>query len=382
MANETGSTWGHQELSRRQVLRYSGVAAAGVAGAGSLAACGGGSTAAAASGPQKSGGILIHGATGGSSKDTLDAAQPGHRPPTSRACFNLYEPLLYLGQQLRARSRRSPSPWRPPRTRMTWTVKLRQGVTFHNGKPVTAEDVLFTLQRVAEPEGADVGGRSLCADHRLRQHQEVDATHAPLIKLKTPYALLDYLLAEYTLGIVPADYDPKNPVGTGRVQVQVVRRPARTASFAKYDDYWGDKAFVDELHIQDFADPSAQVNALQAGQVQTIDNLPYNLIDTLKGQGGQILESKSGAWVPFTMRVDLAPFSDVRVRQAMRLIVDRQQMIDQRAERLRPARQRPLRPVRRGLRQRPAAARAGHRPGQVAAQAGRPGGPAGPAVHR
>ncbi|HMD12927.1 MAG TPA: ABC transporter substrate-binding protein, partial [Marmoricola sp.] len=98
--------------------------------------------------------------------------------------------------------------------------------------------------------------------------------------------------------------------------------------FVKYDDYWGDKAFVDELHIQDFPDPSAQVNALQAGQVQTIDNLPYNLITTLKNQGGQILESKSGAWVPFTMRVDLPPYSDVRVRQAMRLIVDRKQMID------------------------------------------------------
>ena len=96
----------------------------------------------------------------------------------------------------------------------------------------------------------------------------------------------------------------------------------------KYDDYWGDKAKVDEVHIQDFADPSAQVNALQAGQVQTIDNLPYNLIDTVKGQAGQIIEAESGAWVPFTMRVDSKPFTDVRVRQAMRLICDRQQMID------------------------------------------------------
>ena len=54
--------------------------------------------------------------------------------------------------------------------------------------------------------------------------------------------------------------------------------------------------------------------------MQTIDNLPYNLIDTVKGQGGQIIEAESGAWVPFTMRVDSKPFTDVRVRQAMRLI--------------------------------------------------------------
>ncbi len=148
------------------------------------------------------------------------------------------------------------------------------------------------------------------------------------IKLKSPYAVLDYLLAEYTFGIVPADYDPKDPVGTGAFKYQSFT-PGKDSVFVKYDDYWGDKALVDELHIQDFADPNAQVNALQAGQIQTIDNLPYNLIDTLKGQGGKILESNTGAWVPFTMRVDAKPFSDVRVRQAMRLIADRQQMIDQ-----------------------------------------------------
>ena len=116
--------------------------------------------------------------------------------------------------------------------------------------------------------------------------------------------------------------------------------------------------------------------------MQTIDNLPYNLISTLKNQGGQILESKSGAWVPFTMRVDLKPFSDVRVRQAMRLITDRKQMISNAlsgygrlgndlyapfdvayADDL-PQREQDI------------------EQGQGAAQVGRPGGPAGPAVHR
>ena len=89
-----------------------------------------------------------------------------------------------------------------------------------------------------------------------------------MIKLKTPYAVLDYLLAEYTFGIVPADYDPKNPVGTGAFKYKSFT-PGKNSVFNKYDDYWGDKAFVDELHIQDFADPNAQVNALQAGQIQT-----------------------------------------------------------------------------------------------------------------
>ena len=70
-------------------------------------------------------------------------------------------------------------------------------------------------------------------------------------------------------------------------------------------------------------------NAQQANQIQTLDNLPYNLVDTIKGAGGGVLIAEGGQWVPFTMRVDQAPFNDVKVRQAMRLIVDRQAMIDQ-----------------------------------------------------
>ncbi len=369
-------------FSRRQLFRYTGLAAVALGGAEFLSACGGsddgGGGGGGGGGAQQSGGTLIHGATGGSSKDTLDAHRPVTNPDIAR-CFNLYEPLLIWDNDYRlapaiAESVESSSDAK------TWTIKLRQGVTFHNGKDVTAEDVLFTLQRVADPKAPTSAGGTLSTIVDFGATKKSDASTV-VIKLKTPYALLDNLLAEYTLGIVPADYDPKNPVGTAAFKYKSFT-PGKNSVFTRYDDYWGDKAFVDELQIQDFSDPSAQVNALQAGQVQTIDNLPYNLIDSVKGQGAQILESKSGAWVPFTMRVDSAPFSDVRVRQAMRLICDRQQMIDNGAERLRPSGQRPLRALRRGLRQGPAPARAGHRPGQVAAEGRRSGGPAGPALHR
>src|SRR3954453_3274639 len=324
MANEAGSPWAQQGFSRRQVLRYSGVAAAGVAGAGSLAACGGGSSDGGTSGPQKTGGTLTHGATGGSNKDTLDAHSPVTNPDIART-FNLYEPLLIWNNQYRLAPALAESV-EPSADALTWTVKLRQGVTFHNGKPVTADDVLFSLKRVANPKAPTSGGVALAPILDFANTKKSGASTVG-IKLKTPYALLDNLLAEYTLGIVPTDYDPKNPVGTAAFKYKSFT-PGKDSVFVKYDDYWGEKAFVDELHIQDFPDPSAQVNALQAGQVQTIDNLPYNLVKTVKGQGGQVIESKSGAWVPFTMRVDTKPFSDVRVRQAMRLIVDRQQMID------------------------------------------------------
>jgi peptide/nickel transport system substrate-binding protein len=308
-------------FTRRTLFKATAVGAAALGSFDLLAACsssssGGGSTA-------QTGGILVHGATGGSSKDTLDAHSPVQNADISRT-FQLYEPLLYWDHDYKVQSAVAESVT-PSADAKTWTVKLRKGVTFHNGKDVTPEDVLFTLHRVAGPKPTS-GGVALASIIDFNNTKKVDASTV-VIKLKTPYAVLQYLLAEYTLGIVPTDYDPKNPVGTGPFKYKSFS-PGKDSVFTRYDDYWGGKAHVDEVHIQDFSDPSAQVNALQAGQIQTMDNLPYNLIKTVSGQGGQIVEAESGAWVPFTMRVDVKPFTDVRVRQAFRLIADRQQMID------------------------------------------------------
>jgi peptide/nickel transport system substrate-binding protein len=315
-------------LSRRQLLKYSGFGVAAVAGSGFLAACGddgGGGGGGGGGGTQRSGGILIHGATGGGSKDTLDPHQPVTNPDIARVS-NLFEPLLFWNNDYElepalAESVESSSDGK------TWTIKMRQGATFHNGKDVTAEDALFSIQRFADPKAPLSAGGQLSQIIDFQSTKVVDPTTLQLV-LNTPYAILDTLLAEYTAGIVPTDFDVNNPVGTGAF-VYKSFEPGKTSTFTKYADYWGEPAFVDELQIQDFTEDNAKVNALQAGQIQTVDNLPYNLIKTIEGAGGGVLVSETGAWVPFTMRVDAAPFSDVRVRQAMRLIVDRQAMIDQ-----------------------------------------------------
>ena len=149
-----------------------------------------------------------------------------------------------------------------------------------------------------------------------------------MLQLSAPYAVLDQLLAEYTVGILPTDFDVSHPVGTGPFTYQRFV-PGQLSQFNRFDNYWDGPAFLDELIIYDFADDAAKVNALLAGQVQSIDNLPSYVVNIIDQQGASPLISDTGAWVPFTMRVDVAPFSDVRVRQALRLIVDRQQMIDQ-----------------------------------------------------
>jgi peptide/nickel transport system substrate-binding protein len=101
--------------------------------------------------------------------------------------------------------------------------------------------------------------------------------------------------------------------------------------FVKNPHYWQTgKPYVDQLTIIDFPDSTARVNALLGGQVDAIDNLPAGQIQQVQGNSSlKVLIAQTGEWQPFTMRVDAAPFSDVRVRQAMRLIVDRHQMVEQ-----------------------------------------------------
>ena len=322
--NSTGS-W---KISRRQVLRYSGVGAAAVGGSSFLTACGGddGGGGGGGGGGQSSGGRLVHGATGGGSKDTLDPHQPVTAADIAR-CLNLYEPLLFWDNNYELQPALAESV-EASKDAITWTVRMRQGATFHDGKPVTAEDAWASIQRVADPKAPLSAGGQLSQIIDFQSTKVVDDATLKIV-LNTPYAILDSLLAEYTLGIIPGgEFDPAKPVGTAPFAYQSFEA-GKTSTFTRYADYWGDAALLDELVIQDFADDNAKVNALQAQQIQTLDNLPYNLVDTIKGAGGGVLTAEGGQWVPFTMRVDQAPFDDVKVRQAMRLIVDRQAMIDQ-----------------------------------------------------
>jgi peptide/nickel transport system substrate-binding protein len=311
--------------SRRDVLKLGMVAAAGLAGLSGLTACGAVPEKPDQTKPQLRGGTYSHGATGGGLKDTLEPYFPVTNPDIAR-CMQLYEPLLRWNAQYQIEPSVAEAAT-PNGDNTQWTIRLRDEVEFHNGKTLTADDVMFSLAKVTDPKKPGSGGTELAKILELKNSRIVDPKTI-LLQLNSPYAVLDQLLAEYTVGIVPTDFDVSNPVGTGPF---AYRRfvPGQLSQFARHDNYWDGPAFVDELIIYDFADDAAKVNALLAGQVQSVDNLPSYLAGTIEQQGASALVSDSGAWVPFTMRVDVAPFTDVRVRQALRLIVDRQQMIDQ-----------------------------------------------------
>jgi peptide/nickel transport system substrate-binding protein len=326
-------------LTRRQVLHGALTGGAMLTAGGLLAACGssgsGSSSAASTAGSSpattgtiKAGGSLSAGATGGGAKDTIDAHLPTADTDIMR-CWNLYEPLavrppsfgpleMMVASSIEAEHGKADS----------WVVTIRPGIEFHNGKTVTADDVIFSLQRILDPKNPKVGAASI----GYVDIKNVKKLSASSLRIPLKFANATFLddIGQYFNAIVPVGYDPANPVGTGAFMYKSFT-PGQQSVFTKFPNYWQHgKPYVDTLTIIDFTDDTARVNALLGGQVQAIDNLPTGQISQVQGTSAlKVLISHTGQWQPFTMRVDQAPFSDVRVRQAMRLIVNRPQMVEQ-----------------------------------------------------
>jgi peptide/nickel transport system substrate-binding protein len=210
-----------------------------------------------------------------------------------------------------------------------WTIRVRSGVTFHNGKTLGAEDVAYTIRRIADPK-APLNGYSVLSQVDLNNMETLDA-RTLRIHMKRPLATLpEQLFPSYNYGIVPVGYDPKNPVGTGPFKFKSMT-PAQQSVFERNDNYWkSGLPYLDGITIIDsFTDPQSAFNALQSGTVNVYAEADHNTARQVKNIPGlKSVISAGGQWIPFTMRVDQPPFNDVRVRQAMRLIVNRPQLVD------------------------------------------------------
>ena len=309
-----------RKLSRRNLLQAAAIGALIPGSVGFPIA------AVRAQGAIKKGGRLLVGCAGGGAKDKLDAHAPVSNPDIARV-FALYEPFAMRDAKYEFKMVLAEEITANP-TADLWTVRLKQGIAFHNGKPVTADDAIFSIRRIIDPKDPKAGATGLSDIDPNGFKKLDDRTFS--IQLKAPFATFDVQLGEYGNGIVPVDYDPKAPVGTGPFKF-VSFTPGDRSVFAAHKGYWREgQPYVDELVIIDFPDDTARINALISGQLHAIDNVPFAQARILDATPGvKALVANTGAWLPFTMRVDQAPFDDVRVRQAMRLIVDRKQMVEQ-----------------------------------------------------
>lgn len=321
--------WLSAPLSRRVFV----VGAGATAMLGGLAACGGGtspSSGGSSGGTPKPGGNFRLGVTGGGSKDIFDGQNIVTKPDQARL-VSAFETLLTFDDDYQlqtdglAESVEADNP-------KQYTIKLQQGIEFQNGKTLTADDVVYSLQRIGT-EGNGLTGFAATASMDIANIKKIDQ-YTIRLPLKTPDSTIPQTLASYTFGIVPVGYkafsgDTSTQIGTGPYKLKSFT-PGQQSVSERNPNYWRTgQPYFDTVTITDFADATAQVNALLGGQIDAMTDLPASQVQAVKSRGMNALISKTGGWVPLCMAIDMPPFNDNRVRQAMRLIIDRQAMIDQ-----------------------------------------------------
>jgi peptide/nickel transport system substrate-binding protein len=323
---------GAAALDRRQFLR--GIAAAGAAaGAGGLiAACSSPATSGtSASVAPKRGGNLNIGLSGSSGTDTLDP-HAGVTFIDSARAQGLYQSLLQMDSQ--AQIQMVLAEEITANTPSEWIIRLHPGITFHDGKPLTAQDVIYTFRRIKtgkNNEGFPFSGNNALGPMDLAGLKALDSRTVK-VPFTSPYAsFLQQLEYWYFLYIIPDGFNPdtQKPNGTGPFVYQSFT-PEQRSVFTRNPNFWqSGLPYVDTLTIIDFPDTTSLQNALTTGQIDAasgFDGPQMAALGTVSGVTA--LPSHTGNITPFTMRVDQPPFNDVRVRQALRYLVDRPQFID------------------------------------------------------
>jgi peptide/nickel transport system substrate-binding protein len=318
---------GDYALTREELFRRA-VAGGVLVGTGSLAAAGSAfaSRAPTASLPKR-GGTLRHGGTLASPAwKNLDAHTTWGWTYHERN-VTLYDGLVEYsrdGSQVQGILAEELTQEKPD----TWLIRVKPGITFHNGKSLTIDDVIFSLRRIIDPKLASFSA-STFASVDPNGFTKLDQRTARM-KLKRPdVTFADACTGPWT-GIVPVGYDPNNPVGTGPFMFKSYTPGVQSVQVRNPNFWQTGLPYLDELVILDLADPSARLNALLSGQVETVDHVSFAQVPLVRARKElRILEAvtRGGTACPFGMRVDYPPFNNNNVRQALRLVADRQQMV-------------------------------------------------------
>jgi len=218
--------------------------------------------------------------------------------------------------------------WEASADAKTWTFNLRQGVTFHNGKPFNADDVIESLQlHLAE------GSKSAAAPIVEGVEMKKLGDHQVQFVLQAGNADFPFLLSDYHLLIYPAgqiDEAIAKGIGTGLYKVQSFDPGVRFVGTRVDSHYKDGKAgWFDEIEIVAVNDPTARMNALMTGQVDAIDDIDFKTEALLKQNPMiSIFEVTGNQHYTLPMLTDVAPFDDVHVRQAIKYAINRQELVD------------------------------------------------------
>ena len=205
----------------------------------------------------------------------------------------------------------------------TYEVTLREGATFHDGTPVTTDDVVFSFQRVLDPANKSLYAGFIPFVQSVTAKDDTTLT----VKLAYPFSLLAERLA--VVKIVPraaVTADPKAfdalPIGTGPYKMTDNGAASKTIAFERFEGYTGSRpALAAAMQWRVLPDESTRTNALTSGAVQAIDSVPYLSIASIEREA--TVQSVQGFGLLFAMfNCGSAPFDDVRNRQAVLNAID------------------------------------------------------------
>ena len=202
-----------------------------------------------------------------------------------------------------------------------YTFRLRDGVKFHDGSLVTAEDVKYSLERCADTSSGD----PLVPAFSAIESVEITDENTVRVTLKAPD---NEFLAYMDAAIIPASNDSPetNPIGTGPYKY-VSRSPQENFVIEKFDDYWGTPANIDEITLKVIANSDTIVTSLNGGAIDMFVRVSQSMTEQLSDDYN-VLEGTMNLVQAMYLNNAKAPFDDVRVRQALCYAVDVQEIMD------------------------------------------------------
>ena len=222
--------------------------------------------------------------------------------------------------------------WSASEDGLTWTFKLREGVKFHSGKDFSSADVVYTFKRLLD-EKTGSGARA------VMEFLDPDGIAAPdantvTFTTKTPVVELPILITNKFTNIVPDGAKQedlrKKGDGTGPFMQEEFTPNAPVRILRKNPNYWdAGKPKAECLKITVAQEAVAGVSAIKSGEVDLMLNVDPSVIPALKDDPSvSLLETAASNSMTISMWVDTKPFDDIKVREALKAVVDRQAMID------------------------------------------------------
>jgi peptide/nickel transport system substrate-binding protein len=224
--------------------------------------------------------------------------------------------------------------WEPNEDGSAWTFKIRQGVAFHSGATLTANDVKTTFDKLIDPDKGSANAQSALGGVLSPGNIEAPDDATVVFNLDAPNGNFPTLVssANYNAIIIPADLDPadwgKTFEGTGPFKLERFT-PKVGASFVRNDAYWGDKANPDKIDVKFYDEEAPMVLALQGDEVDFIEHFSVSGGKALLDDPNvQVIAIRTATHRQLHMRTDKEPFTDKRVRQAIALSLDRNALVD------------------------------------------------------